>query len=448
MARRKRRDAGADGGASQEATLHAASSDEALDAAASDEALDAAAERAGLDQVRIQGLRKIRSISKLLAGLRDEGRERDKAGNRELFLDQYCGLLLLSYFEPTMNSLRKLEQASGTAKVQKLLGCKKTSRTAISEAASHFDSAAVEGLFAELVERIPKAALPPDLKNLHAQIVAVDGSLLATLPQIAGASLGTNRGVRLHLHFEVFRGTPIDAEITNGSNGGKANEKASLRRLLQADRLYVVDRGYEQFSLFNAIVRKKSSYVCRVREDHVFEASETRELSKAARAAGVTEDAVGRLGSPKSVRIEHPDHVVRRIVFEVDVAPRKKKTAKKGAKKKLPPTKQTIVVVTNLLDVPAETIATLYRHRWKIELFFRWLKCTVGLSHLFSRSPEGLRIQVYCALIACLLVHLVAGRKPTELTFSAVSLYVQGWMNEAELVAHLRTLSLVETIAS
>jgi hypothetical protein len=440
MARRKRRDADADGGASQEAVL---------DAVASDAALDAAAERAGLDQVRIQGLRKIRSISKLLAGLRDEGRERDKAGNRELFLDQYCGLLLLSYFEPTMNSLRKLEQASGTAKVQKLLGCKKTSRTAISEAASHFDSAAVEGLFAELVEKIPRAALPPDLANLHAQIVAVDGSLLATLPQIAGASLGTNRGVRLHLHFEVFRGTPIDAEITNGSNGGKANEKASLRRLLQSDRLYVVDRGYEQFSLFNAIVKKKSSYVCRVREDHVFEASETRELSKAARAAGVTEDAVGRLGSPKSVRIEHPDHVVRRVVFEVDVAPRKKKTAKKGAKKKPPPpTKQTIVVVTNLLDVPVETIATLYRHRWKIELFFRWLKCTVGLSHLFSRSPEGLRIQVYCALIACLLVHLVAGRKPTELTFSAVSLYVQGWMNEAELVAHLRTLSLVETIAS
>ncbi|HEV7282988.1 MAG TPA: IS4 family transposase [Pirellulaceae bacterium] len=416
---------------------------------ADDAVLDVAAEGAGLEKVQIQGLRKIRSISRLLAGLRDEGRQRDKAGNRELFLDRYCGLLLLSYFSPAMDSLRKLEQASGTAKVQKLLGCKKTSRAALSEAASHFDSEAVEGLFAELVEKIPRAALPPDLKNVHSQVVAVDGSLLATLPQIAGAALGTNRGVRLHVHFEIFRGTPIDAEITNGSNGAKANEKASLRRLLQSDRLYVVDRGYVQFSLFNAIVRKKSSYVCRLRQDQVFETEETRELSPAARAAGVQEDAVGRLGSLKSVRIERPDHCVRRVVFQVDVAPRRKKTAKKGAKKKpSPPTKQTIEVVTNLLDVPVETIATLYRHRWKIELFFRWLKCTIGLSHLFSRSPEGLRIQVYCALVACLLVHLIAGRKPTELTFSAVSLYVQGWMTEAELVAHLRTLSLVETLAS
>lgn len=161
------------------------------------------------------------------------------------------------------------------------------------------------------------------------------------------------------------------------------------------------------------------------------------------------EDGVGRLGSEKSKRIERPDHPVRRLVFEVDVAPRRKKTAKKGTKKKPAPTrtKQRVVVVTNLLDVPVETIATLYRHRWKIELFFRWLKCTIGLSHLFSRSPEGLRIQVYCALVACLLVHLVAGRKPTELTFSAVSLYVRGWMNEAELVAHLRTLSRVESSA-
>ncbi len=411
--------------------------------------LDAAAEAAGLEKLQIHGLRKIRSISKLLAGLRDEGLERDKAGNRELFLDQYCGLLLLSYFEPTMKSLRKLEQASGLARVQKILGCKKTSRAAIAEAAGHFDSRAVEGLFAELVEKIPQAALPPDLANVHSQIVAVDGSLLATLPQIAGAALGTNRGVRMHVHFEVFRGVPIDVEITNGSNGSKANEKASLRRLLQSDRLYVVDRGYVQFSLFNAIVKKKSSYVCRIRGDQVFEAEETRELSPAARAAGVQEDSVGRLGSEKSVRIERPDHRVRRVVFEVAVAPRRKKTSKKGAKKKLPPTtKQTIEVVTNLLDLPAETIATLYRHRWKIELFFRWLKCTVGLSHLFSRSPEGLRIQVYCALIACLLVHLVAGRKPTELTFSAVSLYVRDWMTEAELVEHLRTLPRVEPVAS
>lgn len=414
-----------------------------------DEVSQAAAQTAGLEPVQIHGLRKIRSISKLLAGLRDEGRDRDQAGNRTLFLDQYCGLLLLSYFEPTMDSLRKLEQASGIERVQKLLGCRKTSRSAISEAASHFDSAAVEGLFAELVEKIPRAALPRDLADVHSQIVAVDGSLLATLPQIAGARLGTNRGVRLHVHFEVFRGVPIDAEITDGSNGSKANEKASLRRLLQSDRLYVVDRGYVQFSLFNAIVRKKSSYVCRIRGDQVFEAEETREPSPAARAAGVKEDAVGRLGSTKSVRIERPDHRVRRVVFEVDVAPRRKRTAKKGAKKKPPPpTKQTIEIVTNLLDVPAETIATLYRHRWKIELFFRWLKCTIGLSHLFTRSPEGLRIQVYCALIACLLVHLVAGRKPTELTFSAVSLYVRGWMNDAELIAHVRTLSLVAPLAN
>ncbi|NOY40627.1 MAG: transposase [Planctomycetes bacterium] len=92
--------------------------------------------------------------------------------------------------------------------------------------------------------------------------------------------------------------------------------------------------------------------------------------------------------------------------------------------------------MTNLLDVPAEVIALLYRFRWLIELFFRWLKCVLSCRHL---SANGIEIQMYCALIACLLIQLAAGQdvRPNQWTYKLLCLYMQGWASEEEVLEHL-----------
>ena len=90
--------------------------------------------------------------------------------------------------------------------------------------------------------------------------------------------------------------------------------------------------------------------------------------------------------------------------------------------------------------LPAQVIADLYRFRWQVELFFRWLKCILGCTHWLSRSRQGLTLQVYVALIASLLVGIWTGRKPTRRTFEMLQLYMMGWAREQEVLTHLAGL--------
>ena len=97
-------------------------------------------------------------------------------------------------------------------------------------------------------------------------------------------------------------------------------------------------------------------------------------------------------------------------------------------------------MATNLLDVPAEVIAFIYQQRWLIEIFFRFLKHILGCRHLLSTDPVGIEIQAYCAIIACLLIALWTGKKPTKRTYEMICLYFIGWADEEELLAHLAKL--------
>lgn len=383
----------------------------------------------------LQGLKFLQRLQPLLARLRGDACRRDRAGNRELFYDQACGLILLTFFNPSVKTLRDLQRASRLRQVRKKLGCRETSLGSLSEALRVFDPALLVEIIQELLGQIPQSpAADPRLKALAHVPTAVDGTILLQLPQITQACFATrrDRGWKLHTHFEVLRGVPTAAVLTDASGQGAASEKAVLRSSLQADRTYITDRGYEDFSLFNAIVVADSSYVCRVKNDHHFTTDETRPLTEEARGAGVLEDAVGRMGSPKSKRIEHPDHRQRRIVVRVAQHP------KRGGRRRTSAT-QDLALVTNLLDVPAEVIVLLYRFRWLIELFFRWLKCVLSCRHLVSESENGIEIQMYCALIACLLIQLAGGDvKPSQWTYKLLCLYVQGWADEDEVLAHLR----------
>jgi hypothetical protein len=97
-------------------------------------------------------------------------------------------------------------------------------------------------------------------------------------------------------------------------------------------------------------------------------------------------------------------------------------------------------IATNLLDVPAEIIALIYSWRWSIEIFFRFFKHILGCRHLLSHQQNGIEIQAYCAIIACLLISLWTGRKPTLRTYEMICYYLTGWAEEDELLTHLAKL--------
>ena len=155
----------------------------------------------------------------------------------------------------------------------------------------------------------------------------MDGTVVKTLSRIVQAAYlrsptdGRSLSAwRLHTHFDVERGLPVRIDVTGAGTRGENDERAVLHKTLQADRCYVLDRGYAQFSLFNAVAAIGSSYVCRVRDNSVYEVVEQRPLSAEAVAAGVTFDAVVRLGRdragvgsarPFAAFDLHPDHAAR-----------------------------------------------------------------------------------------------------------------------------------------
>ncbi len=390
----------------------------------------------------IQGLKYLKTLLPLLERLHDVGCRRDKAGNRTLHYDQYCLLVLLFLFNPVVRSLRSLQQASLLKNVQRKLGCPRTSLGSLSEATDVFDPARLAGIVGELLKQVPATRSIGQDRIQHV-LTAVDGSVVKTLASLAEAAYlrdkngRSHSAWRFHTHFEIDRGVPVRMEVTAGTNGGKTDEKQRLRAVLEADRCYVLDRWYAQFTLWNEIVALGSSYVCRIRDNSDLSRQvEQRPLSDAARRAGVLGDVVVELGAAGKTD-SRPNHPVRVIL--VPTVPHEKRGGRHGGTAG-PGSDGVLRIATNLLDVPAEVIADVYRHRWTIELFFRFFKHVLGCRHLLSTDPIGIQIQAYCAIIACLLISLWTGGRPTLRTYEMICFYFQGWADLDELTAHIEKL--------
>jgi hypothetical protein len=389
----------------------------------------------------ITGLKYFDKLLPLFERLRGVGCERDKAGNRRLHYDQYATLVLLFLFNPIVTSLRALQQASELKKVQRKLGCSRASLGSLSESTAVFEPELLREIIGELAEQL-KPIKKVGRGHLDHVLTAVDGSVVKTLSTIAKAAYlkncyGDSKSAwRLHTHFDIERGTPARIDVTGGLNSGKSEEKNVLRKALQADHCYVMDRGYAQFKLFNEINAADSGYVCRLRDNSVYEVLEERSTSEEARRADVIFDGIVRLGikSPDNAK---PDHPIRLILVKTN--PHTQRGKQPGGKTG-PSSDGILRIATNLLDVPAEIIADIYRHRWSVEIFFRFFKHILGCRHLLSQDKAGIEIQTYMAIIASMLISLWTGRKPTLRTYEMICYYFTGMADEDELLAHIAKL--------
>jgi hypothetical protein len=370
----------------------------------------------------LQGFKYFALIAPLLARLHDAGTSDDKAGNRRLFYDQYVALLLLYFFNPILTSFNGLQQASALDKVQKITGGPRVSKGSLSEAQHIFDPALLEGIIQELAGRVAPVSPPQEWAALK-DLVAVDGSLLPACARMAWALWldEQHRAAKMHLHFEVLRGIPVKVTVT----AGNASETAQLRGNLEAGRLYVIDRGYAEYQLFQDIIAANSSFLGRLRDNAVWRVVEDRPVSTKARQAGVRSERVVWLGGEQSGAVfRQPVRVI-----EVETGT----TDTRGQP-------EVLLLATDRLDLDAELVALGYRFRWSVELFFRWFKCILGRRHLLSESVQGVTIQIYVAIIASLLLSLWLGKKPTKRTYEMFCLFFAGWASEQELVAHIDKL--------
>jgi hypothetical protein len=388
------------------------------------------AKREKIKESRLQGFKYFKAISAMLDGLHNAGCQRDKANNRILHMDQYMSLLLLYMFNPICTSLRAIQQASELQKVQRKLGCARASLGSLSESARVFDSELMQEIVKELSEQLKPISHHAKLNDLTG-LTAVDGTLINALSKMTWALWKTEaNAVKAHMQFDIQKHVPVKITITDG-NG---DEREVLAENLEAGRIYVKDRGYASLALFQQILDNHSSFVCRMKDNTVYECLEDNELSSEAKAAGIVFDKKVRLGCNDKTK-KQLSAPVRLISLKCTPHIKRAKTGRGG-----PEQGETLLIATDIFDLDADVIALIFKHRWSIEIFFRFFKHVLGCRHLLSYDRNGIELQTYAAIIACMLIALWTGRKPTLRTYEMLCWYFTGMADEEELLAHIGRL--------
>ena len=333
---------------------------------------------------------------------------------RLLTCSSYLSLFLFGLFNPVVKSMRALCAITHLKKVRETVGCPKVSLGSFSEVQHLLDPDLLKQVFERLVERVQPGA-KHDARLAHLELIAQDGSLWSALPRMAWAeygvgSKGAAKGVRLHLRFNILKDCPSDALV----QVGKSCEAKALRDMLVPGQTSVGDRYYgKDYKLFGEIDRAKAFFVFRISESAAIHVEEELPLSATDQAAGVVRHAWVHLGATAQLR------TIRLRLVEV----------KKDG--------QHLLLITNhaVETVSADLVSLIYRRRWSIELFFRWIKCVLGCRHFLAESPEGVALQIYLALIAAVLLQEVTGRRPNQRIMELLQFYVMGWASAEEVVA-------------
>jgi len=352
----------------------------------------------------------------VLQSLHGIGCARDKAGNRQLQMSDYCLLILTWLYNPVIDSLRGLQQAIGLSQVPKRLDVGRASLGSLSESVRVLDPDALAGLAAELSAKLPERS-PARFAGVKKRPTAVDGSVFKLLVQIGSLAWlprrggGATCGYRMHAQFEVFRNTAHRIDVTGANPRKEADTRSMLARTIEGARCCLLDRGFQKSSLWDAIHEAQSEYMRRLHDNTPYQVVDEREFSAEDRAAGVLSDQLVQFGTPNS-RTPPPQHPTRLEI--VQAKPHDSRRSTNGVSG--PNCDGFLRLVTDNLELPAQIVADLYRLRWTIELYFRMIKQLLGCRHLLSTHPEGMTIQLYMAIIACMVILTLTGKMPTKRT--------------------------------
>lgn len=333
---------------------------------------------------------------------------------RRLGQEEYLSLLLFGLFNPVVDSMRGLCAATALRRVQAEVCTQRVSLGSFSEAQAVVDPQLLEKVFAELAAEPQAWTGDARLEPYRDQLQAVDGTLWAALPRMTWAvwrwQHGRESALKAHVHFNLLEQKPVAVALTTA----KRCERAVLREEWRAGAFYVGDRYYgEDYQLFGELTAAGCSFVLRLRQEAAFTVVQEFALSPADRAASVTFDGWVRLGyRPR----QEPVRLVRVQTEESE-----------------------LLLVTNqpANELGAELIGLIYSYRWRIELFFKWLKCILGCRHWLAESPQGVALQVYCALIAALLLLRYTGRRPGKREMEMIRFYLAGTASLDELTQAL-----------
>lgn len=346
---------------------------------------------------QIVGARRLRPLQRLLEQLRDT-QQADAHGNRKLFLDDMLIALLLAFFNPTIRSLRMIEDLSQTPAAGKHLSLDRLPRATLADAQAVCDPTLLHPILQHLARSLPpRSPQDKDLAQLTRQVLAVDASYYTALADLHWALRHTRSNGKpasrtaLHVQLNIDDGTPRHVDVT----GRGASEAEVAIAHIQSETIYLFDRGYVSFNLMRACLKNNADLVMRLTTQTRITEVQPLALSQADQQAGVISDRrVVLSGCSKS---DPPTQMLREVLIDDPDHPGKP-----------------IRLLTSLMDLSAAQIGLLYRKRWQVELFFRWLKVYAQFDHLLSHSQAGVTLNFYVATIGVMLLCLHHQRRPSK----------------------------------
>ena len=229
------------------------------------------------------------------------------------------------------------------------------------------------------------AGEPSGVDELEATIYAIDSTTIdLCLSIFPWAKFRRNKAaVKVHTQLALRGPLPVLVEVTDGKVHD-VNWLDSIR--FEPGCFYLLDRGYVDFSRLGAIHHAGAYFVTRAKSNMRF----YRCHSQTPQGDGVIADQVIQLTVPRSKQA-YPERL-RRVVYRD------------------PGTGKLLVFITNNFALSALTIALLYKARWDIELFFKWLKMNVRVKSFFGREPNAVKIQIWCAIAVHALLIIIRSR--------------------------------------
>lgn len=196
-----------------------------------------------------------------------------------------------------------------------------------------------------------------------------------------------SQGLKLHLLIEARQDTPLFAEISEA----QVSDVAIGRNIpLEEGATYVFDKGYYDFNWWHQIEQKGATFVTRLKKNA--NVTCVQQYTIPARSEAILEDAKIQMNSRTTNRNNSKNPYFRKTLRRITVERADKDTP--------------LVLVTNNFDITAQEVAQLYKKRWGIELFFKWIKQNLKLKSFLGRSENAVRTQLLTALISYLLVQL------------------------------------------
>ena len=189
-------------------------------------------------------------------------------------------------------------------------------------------------------------------------------------------------GIKIHTLFDITTQIPAFIHITSAS----VNDVNAMDHIpYEEGAYYVFDRGYVDFSRLYVINQRKAYFVIRAKSSLKYRRIYSAKVDK---TTGVLCDQTGKLTGFYTAK-GYPEKLRRVKYYDKE-------------------SDRTFVFLTNNMEMTAVQVALLYKNRWQIELFFKWIKQHLKVKSFWGTSENAVRIQLYCAIIAYCLVAIVA----------------------------------------